>query len=129
VTIDTDKCISAGQCVLVAPDVFDHRDEDGLVILLNASASLNQAVDVKQAATLCPALAITIEDLSKLKRVVVRRRVGDRCRSVFGFRGTVTGVLGWNSSREVRALRRLVVDRASWTSVTSPSAVNAVAVR
>jgi ferredoxin len=52
VTIDTDKCISAGQCVLVAPDVFDQRDEDGLVILLNASPSLNQAVDVKQAATL-----------------------------------------------------------------------------
>jgi ferredoxin len=62
VTIDTDKCISAGQCVLVAPDVFDQRDEDGLVILLNASPSLNQAVDVTQAATLCPALAITIED-------------------------------------------------------------------
>jgi ferredoxin len=41
--------------------VFDQRDEDGLVILLNASPSLNQVADVKQA-TLCPALAITLED-------------------------------------------------------------------
>ena len=62
VTIDTDKCISAGQCVLAAPDVFDQRDDDGLVILLNASPALNQAVDVKQAAALCPALAIHVED-------------------------------------------------------------------
>jgi ferredoxin len=62
VTIDTDKCISAGQCVLSAPEVFDQREEDGLVILLNPNPPDDLAVDVKQAATLCPALAITVED-------------------------------------------------------------------
>jgi ferredoxin len=62
VTIDTDRCIAAGQCVLSAPDVFDQREEDGLVLLLNPSPSADVAVDVKQAATLCPALAITVED-------------------------------------------------------------------
>jgi ferredoxin len=62
VTIDTDRCIAAGQCVLSAPDVFDQREEDGLVVLLNPSPSADVAVDVKQAATLCPALAITVED-------------------------------------------------------------------
>ncbi len=62
VIIDTDRCISAGQCVLAAPEVFDQRDEDGLVVLLNPSPPADVAVDVKQAATLCPALAITVED-------------------------------------------------------------------
>ena len=62
VTIDTDRCIAAGQCVLAAPDVFDQRDEDGIVVLLNANPSADLAVDVKRAASLCPALAITIED-------------------------------------------------------------------
>jgi ferredoxin len=62
VSIDTDKCIAAGQCVLNAPDVFDQRDEDGIVILLNPSPSPELAEDVRQAAALCPALAITIED-------------------------------------------------------------------
>lgn len=36
VTIDEDKCCGAGQCVLIAPDVFDQRDDDGIVILLDA---------------------------------------------------------------------------------------------
>jgi ferredoxin len=62
VTVDTDKCIAAGQCVLSAPEVFDQREEDGLVVLLNPSPSADVVVDVKQAATLCPALAITVED-------------------------------------------------------------------
>jgi ferredoxin len=62
VTVDTDRCIAAGQCVLSAPEVFDQREEDGLVVLLNPSPSADVAVDVKQAATLCPALAIIVED-------------------------------------------------------------------
>jgi ferredoxin len=62
VTIDIDKCIGAGQCVLSAPDVFDQRDEDGLVVLLNPTPSAGQAEDVKHAAALCPAQAIIVED-------------------------------------------------------------------
>jgi ferredoxin len=62
VTIDIDKCIGAGQCVLSAPDVFDQRDEDGLVVLLNPMPSAGQAADVEHAAALCPAQAIIVED-------------------------------------------------------------------
>jgi ferredoxin len=62
VAIDTDKCIASGQCVLAAPEVFDQRDEDGLAVLLNPSPPAELAVNVKQAATLCPAVAITVED-------------------------------------------------------------------
>jgi hypothetical protein len=38
-------------------------------------------------------------------------------------RGTVVGVLGWNSPREVRARRQLVVDRLRWPSKRPHSAV------
>jgi ferredoxin len=62
ITIDMEKCIASGQCVLNAPDVFDQRDEDGIAVLLNPSPPADAEADVRQAAALCPALAITVED-------------------------------------------------------------------
>ncbi len=62
IVVDKDKCIASGQCVLTAPDVFDQRDEDGVVVLLDADPPAELAVDVEQAAIVCPALAITVED-------------------------------------------------------------------
>jgi ferredoxin len=62
VTIDMDRCVAAGQCVLAAPDVFDQRDDDGVVVLLNASPPAEGVDAVRTAAALCPALAITVED-------------------------------------------------------------------
>jgi ferredoxin len=62
VLIDQDKCVGAGQCVLASPDVFDQRDEDGVVVLLleNPPAELHE--EVREAARICPALAIELED-------------------------------------------------------------------
>ncbi|MGW5360828.1 ferredoxin [Actinopolymorpha pittospori] len=62
VSIDQDKCVASGQCVMAAAEVFDQRDEDGIVVLLNENPSQEQADDVRQAAALCPALAITVDD-------------------------------------------------------------------
>jgi ferredoxin len=62
VTIDRDKCIGAGQCVLAAATVFDQADSDGRVVLLNSDPSADLAPDVNKAAALCPALVITVED-------------------------------------------------------------------
>ena len=62
VTVDKDKCIGSGQCVLAAPDVFDQQEEDGIVVLLNPNPPADLAEDVRQAAAVCPALAITVED-------------------------------------------------------------------
>jgi ferredoxin len=42
ITIDEAKCCGAGQCVLVAPEVFDQRDEDGIVVLLDAAPDAAQ---------------------------------------------------------------------------------------
>lgn len=62
VRVDQEKCIAAGQCVLASPEVFDQREEDGIVVLLTDSPEESLRASVKKAARLCPALAITIED-------------------------------------------------------------------
>ena len=60
VSVDQDKCVSSGQCVLNAAEVFDQRDEDGVVVLLIAEPSTGQADGTRRAAAACPALAIEI---------------------------------------------------------------------
>jgi len=62
VTVDQDKCVSSGQCVLNAGEVFDQRDDDGVVLLLTDNPPLEQAENARQAAAACPALAIDIEE-------------------------------------------------------------------
>lgn len=62
VTVDQDLCASSGNCVMNAPEVFDQRDEDGVVVLLNADPPADQAEAARKAAALCPALAIHIEE-------------------------------------------------------------------
>jgi ferredoxin len=61
VAVDQDRCISAGQCVAAAPDVFDQRDEDGVVVLVKATPDAAEEDDVRQAAAVCPALAIQVQ--------------------------------------------------------------------
>ena len=49
-------------CVMSAPDVFDQRDEDGVVELLIAEPGPELAEDTRKAAAACPAMAIQIEE-------------------------------------------------------------------
>ncbi|HKT05583.1 MAG TPA: ferredoxin [Rugosimonospora sp.] len=60
VDVDQDSCISAGQCVVAAPSVFDQRDEDGVVVLLTATPPDEAAPGVAHAAAVCPAQAIRV---------------------------------------------------------------------
>lgn len=62
ITVDQDKCVSSGQCVLNAGDIFDQRDDDGVVVLLEPSPAADQADNARKAAAACPALAIHIEE-------------------------------------------------------------------
>ncbi|MCW7989804.1 ferredoxin [Streptomyces platensis subsp. clarensis] len=66
VLIDQDKCCGAGSCVLSAPEVFDQREEDGIVLLIDAEppAALHEAVH--EAAAICPAAAITVEQSERV---------------------------------------------------------------
>lgn len=61
IAVERDRCVAAGQCVLVAPDVFDQNEDDGLVILLDAEP-VGQDEAVHKAAQLCPAQAIRVLD-------------------------------------------------------------------
>ena len=61
VTVDQDKCVSSGMCVMNAADVFDQNDDDGVVLLLNDRPGPDLADDTRKAAAACPALAIDIE--------------------------------------------------------------------
>ncbi|HEV7979083.1 ferredoxin [Amycolatopsis sp.] len=59
ISIDTDRCVGAGQCVLSAPDVFDQND-DGLVIVLATEPADSDGKAVRQAQEICPSQAITL---------------------------------------------------------------------
>ncbi|GAA1713296.1 ferredoxin [Kribbella yunnanensis] len=62
IDVNQDTCVGAGQCVLLAPDVFDQRDEDGIVVLLDNRPPIGSHEDVRQAARVCPALAIALDE-------------------------------------------------------------------
>ncbi|MCR6482834.1 ferredoxin [Amycolatopsis sp. OK19-0408] len=61
VIVDQEACVASGQCVLAADTVFD-QDDDGIAVLLQENPSAEVAADVREAAAICPALAIRIEE-------------------------------------------------------------------
>ncbi len=61
ISVDQEKCCSAGNCVFAAPEVFD-QDDEGLVVALLASPPPELAAKVTEAADLCPSGAIIVED-------------------------------------------------------------------
>lgn len=58
---NTSACVGAGQCALVAGDLFD-QDDDGIVVVLDTEPGAADEAAARRAATLCPARAISIED-------------------------------------------------------------------
>jgi ferredoxin len=47
---------------LIAPKVFDQREDDGIVILLDADPPEDQYEAARQAAAVCPAVAIEVHE-------------------------------------------------------------------
>ena len=60
VELDEPKCVAAGQCAMVAPDIFDQRDSDGVAVVLDATPAPAQHEAVREAAAVCPAAAILL---------------------------------------------------------------------
>ncbi|WP_329167268.1 ferredoxin [Streptomyces sp. NBC_01387] len=58
ISVDEEKCCGAGQCVVIAPEVFDQRDEDGIVVLLDSEPAPDRHEAVRESAGVCPAAAI-----------------------------------------------------------------------
>lgn len=61
ISVDTEKCIGAAQCVLTAPDVFD-QDDDGFVDVLQEEPDGAGARSARMAASVCPGQAITVHE-------------------------------------------------------------------
>nr|WP_189182230.1 ferredoxin [Microbispora rosea] len=62
VVTDEAKCCGAGQCVLLAPEVFGQRDEDGVVVLLEPRPAEDRHAAVREAAAVCPGAAIRLDE-------------------------------------------------------------------
>ena len=62
VSVDRDKCVASGQCVLSAAAVFDQDEDEGVVILLSDDPDPDQYDAVRLAAQMCPASVITVTE-------------------------------------------------------------------
>jgi ferredoxin len=59
VELDVDKCIGSGSCEMLAPEVFEVR-EDGLAHVLDASPGSELDQKVTAAEESCPTTAISV---------------------------------------------------------------------
>jgi ferredoxin len=55
----TDRCISSGNCVDIAPALFD-MDDAGIVVALASEVGEDRLADAEQAAEVCPVQAILL---------------------------------------------------------------------
>ena len=59
VEADRDDCISAGNCVMVAGDLFD-QDDDGIVVVTADEITGADEDKAREAVKLCPASALRL---------------------------------------------------------------------
>jgi ferredoxin len=58
---DREVCIQAGNCVMVAGEVFD-QDDDGIVVVLVEDVTDQQLDHAREAVKLCPSQALRLDD-------------------------------------------------------------------
>jgi ferredoxin len=58
---DRDACISAGNCVMTAENVFD-QDDDGIVVLRTEAVPDSEQSRVREAVRLCPSGALRLRE-------------------------------------------------------------------
>ena len=61
VIVEADKCVASGQCVLLAPGVFD-QDDNGIIMLLTDTPADDDRQLVRDAVRVCPAAVITAKE-------------------------------------------------------------------
>ncbi|MET7290369.1 ferredoxin [Streptomyces sp. NPDC005573] len=61
VEVDQSRCVASGQCAMTAPAVFD-QDDDGKVLVLAPAPPPSAQGPARQAAAMCPGMAITTRD-------------------------------------------------------------------
>ena len=60
IEIDREKCCGFGNCVLLAPDLFDLDDQANLAVALVPAVTEPQAAEVQRVINECPTLAISL---------------------------------------------------------------------
>jgi ferredoxin len=65
ITVDHDKCIGTGLCVLIGPDVFDQDDDLGTVVLRDPDPHGPGLAVARLAARACPRHAIAVASDSR----------------------------------------------------------------
>lgn len=66
ITTDETRCCGSGNCALTAPDVFDQREEDGVVTVLESAPAPEQYERVRMAVERCPTSALGIVERREL---------------------------------------------------------------
>ncbi|MEU8542591.1 ferredoxin [Streptomyces sp. NPDC048717] len=61
ISVDSGVCIGAGQCALVAPEVFT-QDEDGFSMVVPGHEAGSGGPLVREASRACPVQAITVSE-------------------------------------------------------------------
>ncbi|MFI5960335.1 ferredoxin [Cryptosporangium sp. NPDC051539] len=61
-TVDEGKCVAAGLCVMTDDVVFDQDEATGIVTLLTDEPAPANRESAREAARICPAVAITIHE-------------------------------------------------------------------
>jgi ferredoxin len=58
VEVEADMCIGAGMCVLLAGEVFDQSEDEGVVVVLDERPPAHLHGAVREAVLRCPAAVI-----------------------------------------------------------------------
>ena len=72
VIAQTQKCIASGNCVLTCSQMFEQRDEDGVVHVVNEHPSRALLARLRQVADLCPAQVFRLENEHETEKLTVR---------------------------------------------------------
>lgn len=59
---DTDLCVASGQCALLAPAVFDQREDDAIVVVREPQPPADQEGVARHAVAVCPSGALRLVD-------------------------------------------------------------------
>ena len=60
---DRDVCIGAGMCVMVAEDLFDQDDVEGLVVVLTPDVPPEHEAAAARAVASCPSGALRVTEV------------------------------------------------------------------
>ncbi|AXG81943.1 ferredoxin [Streptomyces paludis] len=62
VKVDVPRCVSSGQCAMIAPEVFDQDEKDGTVVVLDRHPPAATHDTVRESAAVCPGRAIRLDE-------------------------------------------------------------------